>query len=89
MHKRRVSTAVINEVLEEAISHSPQPVAKDVREKFTTAPKLASHPSIALFVNDAKRFNDNYRRYIERQFRQQLGFPALNSFVLAGKKPVR
>ena len=31
-------------------------------------------PTIALFVNDAKRFNDNYRRYIERQFRQQLGF---------------
>jgi len=35
-HKRRVSTAVINEVLEEAVSrHSPQPLAKDVREKFT------------------------------------------------------
>lgn len=26
-------------------------------------------------MNDAKRFNDNYRRYIERQFREQLGFP--------------
>ena len=25
-------------------------------------------------MNDPKRFNDNYRRYIDRQFRKQLGF---------------
>ena len=31
-------------------------------------------PTVTLFVNDPKLFNDNYRRYIERQFRQQLGF---------------
>ena len=31
-------------------------------------------PTIALFVNDPKRLDDNYRRYIENQFRQQLGF---------------
>ncbi|MBD2436339.1 ribosome biogenesis GTPase Der [Nostoc sp. FACHB-110] len=75
-HKRRVSTSVINEVLEEAVRwHSP-PTSRGGRQgkiyygtQVTTQP-----PTIALFVNDAKRFNDNYRRYIERQFRQQLGF---------------
>jgi len=70
-----VSTAVINEVLEEAVpTFSPNQLAKDVRENLLWYQVSSQPPTIALFVNDAKRFNDNYRRYIERQFRQQLGF---------------
>jgi GTP-binding protein len=75
-HRRRVTTAVINEVLEEAVSwHSP-PVSRQGRQgKIYYGTQVKSQPpTIALFVNDPKRFNDNYRRYIERQFRQQLGF---------------
>jgi GTP-binding protein len=75
-HKRRVSTAVVNEVLEEALRwHSP-PVTRQGRQGriYYGTQVSVQPPAIALFVNDAKRFNDNYRRYIERQFRQQLGF---------------
>jgi GTP-binding protein len=75
-HKRRVTTAVINEVLEEALKwHSP-PVTRQGRQGriYYGTQVSVQPPAIALFVNDAKRFNDNYRRYIERQFRQQLGF---------------
>jgi GTP-binding protein len=75
-HKRRVSTSVINEVLEEAVRwHSP-PVSRSGKQGkiYYGTQVSAQPPTIALFVNDAKRFNDNYRRYIERQFRQQLGF---------------
>ncbi|MBF2004997.1 MAG: ribosome biogenesis GTPase Der [Chlorogloeopsis fritschii C42_A2020_084] len=75
-HKRRVSTSVINEVLEEAVRwHSP-PVSRSGKQgKLYYGTQVSTQPpTIALFVNDAKRFNDNYRRYIERQFRQQLGF---------------
>lgn len=76
-HKRRVSTAVINEVLEEAISQHSPPTSRQGRQgKIYYGTQVTSQPpSIALFVNDAKRFNDNYRRYIERQFREHLGFP--------------
>ena len=75
-HKRRVTTAVINEVLEEAINwHSPPTTRQGRQGKIYYGTQVSSQPpSIALFVNDSKRFNDNYRRYIERQFRQQLGF---------------
>jgi GTPase len=67
---------VINEVIQEAISwHSP-PVTRQGKQgriyygtQVTTQP-----PTITLFVNDPSRFNDNYKRYIDRQFRQQLGF---------------
>jgi GTP-binding protein len=75
-HKRRVTTSVINEVLEEAVRwHSP-PVSRSGKQgKIYYGTQVSSQPpTIALFVNDAKRFNENYRRYIERQFREQLGF---------------
>ena len=29
-----------------------------------------NHPPFALFVNDPKLFGESYRRYIEKQFRQ-------------------
>ena len=75
-HKRRVSTSVINEVLNEAVRwHSPPTSRQGKQGRIYYGTQVSSQPpSIALFVNDAKRFNENYRRYIERQFRQQLGF---------------
>jgi GTP-binding protein len=75
-HKRRVSTAVINEVLEEALNwHTPPTTRQGKQGKIYYGTQVASQPpTIVLFVNDPKLFNDNYRRYIERQFRQSLGF---------------
>ncbi len=75
-HQRRVSTAVINEVIEEAVSwHSPPTTRQGKQGKIYYGTQVSSQPpTIILFVNDPKRLNENYRRYIERQFRQQLGF---------------
>ncbi len=75
-HKRRVTTSVINEALEDAIGwHSPPTTRQGRQGKIYYGAQVSSQPpSIALFVNDPKLFNDNYRRYIERQFREQLGF---------------
>lgn len=75
-HRKRVSTAVINEVIEEAVSWRNPPTTRQGKQgkiyygtQVTTKP-----PTITLFVNDPKRLDNNYRRYIENQFRQQLGF---------------
>ncbi|MBD2209506.1 ribosome biogenesis GTPase Der [Calothrix sp. FACHB-156] len=90
-HKRRVTTAVINEVLEDAVSwHSP-PTSRGGRQGriYYGTQVSAQPPTIALFVNDAKRFNENYRRYIERQFRQQLGFKGTPIRLLWRSKKVR
>lgn len=75
-HRRRVSTSVINEVIQEAITwHSPPTTRQGKQGKIYYGTQVRSQPpTITLFVNDPKRFNENYRRYIERQFRQQLGF---------------
>ncbi|YAI82493.1 MAG: ribosome biogenesis GTPase Der [cyanobacterium endosymbiont of Rhopalodia sterrenbergii] len=90
-HCRRVSTAVINEVLQEAVSwHSPPTNRQGKQGKIYYGTQVSSQPpTIALFVNDPKRFNDNYRRYIEGQFRQQLGFPGTPIRLLWRGKKVR
>lgn len=75
-HRRRVSTAVINEVIQDAIGwHSPPTTRQGKQGKIYYGTQVSAQPpTIALFVNDPHRFTDNYRRYIEGQFRQQLGF---------------
>ena len=75
-HRRRVTTSVINEVIEEAVSwHSPPTSRQGKQGRIYYGTQVSSQPpTITLFVNDPKRFNDNYRRYIDRQFRDQLGF---------------
>ncbi|NJO39419.1 MAG: ribosome biogenesis GTPase Der [Cyanobacteria bacterium CRU_2_1] len=88
-HKRRVSTSVVNEVLEEAIGWHTPPTTRQGRQGkiYYGTQVTAQPPAIALFVNDPKLFNDNYRRYIERQFRQQLGFTGTPiRFFWRGKK---
>ncbi len=75
-HRRRVSTAVINEVITEATTwHNPTVTRQGKQGKIYYGTQVSSQPpTIALFVNDPDRFNDNYRRYMEKQFRSQLGF---------------
>ncbi|MEA5533336.1 ribosome biogenesis GTPase Der [Crocosphaera sp. XPORK-15E] len=88
-HRRRVTTSVINEVLQEAAKwHSPPTTRQGKQGKIYYGTQVSSQPpTIALFVNDPKRFNDNYRRYIEGQFRQQIGFPGTPiRFLWRGKK---
>jgi len=90
-HRRRVTTAVINEVLEEAVSwHSPPTTRQGKQGKIYYGTQVSSQPpTIALFVNDPKRFNDNYRRYIDRQFRDQLGFTGTPVRLIWRGKKVR
>lgn len=90
-HRRRVSTAVINEVLQEAITwHSPPTTRQGKQGKIYYGTQVSSQPpTIALFVNDPQRFNENYRRYIDRQFREQLGFKGTPIRIVWRGKKVR
>lgn len=90
-HKRRVTTSVINEVLEDAARwHSPPTTRQGRQGRIYYGTQVSSRPpTIALFVNDPNLFNDNYRRYIERQFRQSLGFTGTPIRLLWRGKKVR
>ncbi|WP_269622425.1 ribosome biogenesis GTPase Der [Prochlorococcus marinus] len=75
-HRRRVSTSVVNEVISEALSWRSPPTSRGGRQgRLYYATQVASAPpSFTLFVNEPKLFGDSYRRYIERQLREGLGF---------------
>lgn len=90
-HRRRVSTSVINEVLEDAVGwHSPPATRQGKQGKIYYGTQVSTQPpSIALFVNDSKLFNDNYRRYIEGQFRKSLGFTGTPLRLLWRSKKTR
>lgn len=75
-HRRRVTTSVVNEVLEDAISWHTPPTTRQGRQGriYYGTQVSARPPSFTLFVNDPKLLKEGYRRYIERQFRENLGF---------------
>lgn len=75
-HKRRVTTSVVNEVLEDALKWRTPPTTRQGRQgRIYYGTQVSTQPpTITLFVNDPKLFGDTYRRYIERQFRESLGF---------------
>jgi len=75
-HRRRVSTSVVNEVLQEALRWRSPPTTRGGRQgRLYYGTQVASRPpSFTLFVNDPKLFGDTYRRYVERQIREGLGF---------------
>ncbi|MFN9621101.1 MAG: ribosome biogenesis GTPase Der [Synechococcaceae cyanobacterium] len=75
-HRRRVSTAVVNEVLQEALRWRSPPTSRGGRQgRLYYGTQVATRPpSFTLFVNDPKLFGDTYRRYVERQIREGLGF---------------
>jgi len=75
-HRRRVTTSVVNEVIKEAINWRSPPTkrsGKQGRIYYGTQVKNQP-PTFSLFVNDPKLFGSTYRRYIEKQFRMNLGF---------------
>jgi len=75
-HRRRVTTSVVNEVLQEAVSWRSPPTSRGGRQgRIYYGTQVATRPpSFTLFVNDPKLFGDTYRRYVERQIRESLGF---------------
>ncbi|MGD1851595.1 MAG: ribosome biogenesis GTPase Der, partial [Cyanophyceae cyanobacterium] len=75
-HRRRVTTSTINEILVEAVRwHSPPTSRQGKQGRIYYGTQVSAQPpAIARFVNDPKRFKDNYRRYIEGQIRSNLGF---------------
>ena len=75
-HRRRVSTSVVNEVLEEVVRWHTPPTTRQGRQGriYYGTQVRSAPPSFALFVNDPKLFGESYRRYVEKQFRKNLGY---------------
>lgn len=74
-YHRRVATADLNRVINEAVLISPPPGAGKKRLKIYYATQVrTAPPAFVLFVNDPELMHFSYERYIENTLRQTFGF---------------
>ena len=72
---RRITTGLLNEVLQEAVSASPPPIKGGKRLKIFYASQTGiCPPSIVIFVNDKEAVHFSYERYIENSLRTAFDF---------------
>ena len=70
----RVSTAVLNQVLNEAIAIVQPPTDKGRRLKiFYMTQATTKPPTFVVFVNDKQLFHFSYERYLVNQLRKEFG----------------
>ena len=73
--KKRVPTAVLNKMLAAAVEKHPPPSKPGKWVKFYYATQVdVSPPSFVFFCNHADDVHFSYRRYLENQLREELGF---------------
>jgi GTP-binding protein len=72
---KRISTGLLNKVINEAYALNPPTSFKGKRLKiyYTTQAKTQP-PTFVLFVNNEELLKDSYKRYIENKLREAFGF---------------
>ncbi|MCH5185280.1 MAG: ribosome biogenesis GTPase Der [Oscillospiraceae bacterium] len=87
-HKRRISTGMLNDVLNEATAKQQPPSDKGKRLKLYYGTQASSAPpTFVLFVNSKELFHYSYLRYIENQIRMAFGFDGTPlHFIIREKK---
>lgn len=74
--KKRISTGLLNQIVNEAVALVPPPSAKRGRRLklyYTTQVSVAP-PTFVLFVNESKLMTQSYETYLERKLREAFGF---------------
>lgn len=75
MAVKRVSTALVNEVLADALAMHPTPSDKGKHLKIYYASQVANKPpQFVFFINDQDLLHFSYERYMENRFREAFGF---------------
>ncbi|WP_178195464.1 ribosome biogenesis GTPase Der [Ligilactobacillus sp. Marseille-Q7487] len=74
-HARRVSSAVLNDVVMDAIAHNPTPTDNGKRLRVYYATQVAvKPPTLVVFVNDPELMHFSYERFLENQIRTAFDF---------------
>ena len=71
----RISTSVLNQVVEDAIAINPPPTEKGQRLKLLYATQVKiKPPTFVIFVNEPEIMHFSYQRYLENKLREAFGF---------------
>ena len=72
---KRVSTGLLNKVVNEAYMMNPPQTVKNKRLKILYSTQVGVQPpTFVLFANNANLLKDHYKRYIENKLREAFGF---------------
>ena len=74
-YSKRVSTGVLNDVINKAVLMKEPPIVGLKRMKIYYATQVATRPpKFVFFVNDSNASHFSYQRYLENQLRQSFDF---------------
>ncbi len=74
-HATRISTGMVNDIINEAVLMNQPPITGGRRLKLLYTTQVAvKPPTFALFVNDPEAMHFSYQRYLENQLRKSFGF---------------
>lgn len=83
----RISTATINEVINEAIAIVQPPTDKGKRLKILYGTQASTKPpTFVIFVNDKSLFHFSYERYLVNQFRTNFGLTGTPIRIIVNEK---
>lgn len=88
--EKRISTGLLNKVINEAYSLNPPTSikGKTLKVYYATQAKI-NPPTFVIFINDKDLVQDNYKRYIQKKLRENFGFfgtPIVVSYRSKGEK---
>jgi GTP-binding protein len=74
-HRKRISTADLNNWLQEATEGYPPPLYRNHRVKlFYISQVTLAPPTFVLFTNEPQGLGESYQRYLLRRLREKYGF---------------
>ncbi|MEK7434008.1 MAG: GTP-binding protein, partial [Cyanobacteriota bacterium] len=74
-NNRRVTTGLLNQIINEAMALNPPPTDKGRSPKiYYSTQATIQPPTFTLFVNNHELFQDSYKRYLENKIRESFGF---------------
>lgn len=86
-HERRISSAVLNDVIMYAIAHNPTPTDNGRRLRVYYATQVATKPpTFVVFVNDPELMHFSYERLLENQIRAAFDFEGTPIHVIERRR---
>lgn len=72
---KRVSTGILNKIINEAYAMNPPQSVKNKRLKILYSTQINTQPpTFVLFTNNGDLMKDHYKRYLEKKLREAFGF---------------
>lgn len=86
-HERHISSAVLNDVIMDAIAHNPTPTDNGRRLRVYYATQVATKPpTFVVFVNDPELMHFSYERFLENQIRAAFDFEGTPIHVIERRR---